>query len=376
MEDKESKTFDATEQKKQDTKKKGQTVRSKELSNFLTLMMCSILMLMLANNDFIGFVDWFKGTFEFDKESLESNDGLWSKTQASVEGAFVIIVVYSFVTLLGTIAGNLLIGGWVFAPKNAAPKFSKLDPIKGIQRMFSMKTVVELIKSILKVALLAASAYFFIGGYYDEIVNLNLTSVHWFGSYAVKTAAYYFFAISMVLIIVVSIDAPFQIYDHLKNLKMSLQEIKDEHKNAEGDPHVKGKIKEAQMRASQARMMSDVPNATVVITNPTHYSVALLYDESEHGVPIVVASGVDSVAFRIREVAKFNDVIVLESPALARSLYRHADVGDAIPESLFRAVSVVINFVWQLNEMSSKDKIKNIELVESLEVPESMQYDG
>jgi len=377
--DKDSKTFDASEQKKEDTKKKGQTVRSKELSNFLTLFVCSSFLLFLSHNDFIGFVEWFKASVQFDKDLIESDISMVTKVSDSISSALLVIIIYSLVALTGTIVGNLAIGGWVFAPNNASPKFSKLDPIKGIAKMFSMKTLVDLIKNILKVVLLSVSAYMYITGYLDEIINLNMTSVTWFGIYAVQTAALYFFLISMVLLIVVAIDAPYQIYDHLKNLKMSLKELKDENKNAEGDPHVKAKIKEAQMRASQSRMMSDVQKATVIITNPTHYSVALHYDsddDSEYAVPVVVALGVDTVAFKIREIAKFHEVLVLESPVLARSLYRHGKIGEPIPESLFKAVSVIINFVWNLNEMSGKDRVRNYNVVENLGVPEDMRFDG
>lgn len=376
MEDKDDKQYEATQKKLDDTRKKGQTSRSKELSNFITLFFASIAFLFLAYGDGSFFLDWFEMSFTFEKLHTMSEEDYFNKIKSSISSAILLIFGFSFLSLVGAMIGNLAIGGWVFAVKNAAPKLEKLNPIKGFKKIFSMKTLVELLKSIIKLILLSGVGFFFVRAYQVEIFTMSRSSVEAIGIYSVQTTAIFFFLVTLALILVVVVDAPYQLFEFLKNQRMSHKELKDEHKNSEGDPHVKGKIREAQRRVAMGRMMEDVPTADVVVTNPTHYSVALKYDESKHNAPIVVASGVDTIANRIKEIAKENTVPVIESPELARSLFKFVDVGTAIPTELYEVVAQVIMFVSDLEKLTIEQKQRGLDHLEELSVPNKLKYSG
>lgn len=374
-EDKDSKTFDPSHKKLQDAKKKGQTVRSKELSNFITLLVCVIF--YYAVSPFIEpmMTSWFDRSFTFEKELLYSEVDFYQRINDAFFNCFLIIMVILIVVGTGSFLGNLIIGGWVFAPKNAFPKMEKVSPLKGLKRMFSMKTVVELIKSVLKLLLLASVSYFIIKIYLTELLTMSFLSIDDLGGFSLDLAALYFSLIVLSLIGVVVVDAPYQFFEHISNLKMSYKDLKDENKEQEGDPHQKGYMRQKQREISSAGMLHKVKDADVVVTNPTHYSVALSYDGGDEA-PTVVASGVDSLAFKIREIAKEHKVQVLESPELARSLYKHVDVGKPVPESLFEAVALVITYIKRLEQYTVDQRFRNKKMIGKIKVPNEMKYEG
>ena len=374
-EDKDSKTFDPSHKKLQDAKKKGQTVRSKELSNFITLLVCVIF--YYAVSPFIEpmMVSWFDRAFTFEKELLYSYVDFFQRIKDSFLNCVFLIMIILIVVGTGSFLGNLIIGGWVFAPKNAFPKMEKISLLKGLKRMISMKTIVELIKSVLKLLLLASVSYFLIKFYITELLTMSFLSIDDLGGFSVDLAALYFSLIVLSLIGVVVVDAPYQFFEHISNLKMSYKDLKDENKELEGDPQQKGYMRQKQREISSAGMLHKVKDADVVVTNPTHYSVALSYAGGDEA-PIVVASGVDSLAFKIREIAKEHKVQVLESPELARSLYKHVDVGKPVPESLFEAVALVITYIKRLEQYTVDQRFRNKKMIGKIKVPKNMKYEG
>lgn len=225
-----------------------------------------------------------------------------------------------------------------------------MDPIKGLGRMFSMRSLIELVKAIAKVGLVLSVAILILNLRTEDLLSIAEEPVVPAMAHVVWTMAWSFFLLACATIIIAIIDVPFQIYDHQKKLRMTKQEVKDEYKDTEGKPEVKGKIRQLQREMAQRRMMQDVPTADVVITNPTHYAVALKYDQMSMGAPVVVAKGADEMAFKIMEVARANKVEILRTPPLTRAVYHNSDIGQEIPDGLYMAIAQVLAYVFQLRQ--------------------------
>jgi len=342
------KTEEPTSKKLEDAKKKGQIARSKELGTMFVLIFSAISLLLYGPE--IG-----KGLYNIMGRMLSLNRSetydttkmfaVWSEVASALlfpMAMFVLIIV------IAAFIGNTLLGGFNFSWEAAAPKPSKMSPIKGFKRMFGPQAAIELVKSILKFALVAIFAVFLIQTFFDEILHLSIESAPSNIIHALEMLSWMFLGLSCTLVIIAAIDAPYQSYNHNKQLKMTMQEIKDEYKNSEGDPQIKARIRQTQRQMSQRRMMQDVPDADVIVTNPTHYSVALKYDTERAGAPIVLAKGIDEMAMQIRKIAKGNEVPIVESPMLTRALYHTAEIGQQIPDQLFTAVAQVLAYVFQL----------------------------
>lgn len=297
---------------------------------------------------------------------------VWSEVASALlfpMAMFVLIIV------IAAFIGNTLLGGFNFSWEAAAPKPSKMSPMKGFKRMFGPQAAIELVKSILKFALVAIFAVFLIQTFFDEILHLSIESAPSNIIHALEILSWMFLGLSCTLVIIAAIDAPYQSYNHNKQLKMTMQEIKDEYKNSEGDPQIKARIRQTQRQMSQRRMMQDVPDADVIVTNPTHYSVALKYDTERAGAPIVLAKGIDEMAMQIRKIAKGNEVPIVESPMLTRALYHTAEIGQQIPDQLFTAVAQVLAYVFQLKRFKKGRGKRPIPLKSKLPIPDDFKYD-
>jgi flagellar biosynthesis protein FlhB len=261
-----------------------------------------------------------------------------------------IIATMPFLTLLviAAIISPLAMGGWSFSGKPLQPDLKKMDPIKGMGRVFSLKGLMELGKALAKFLLVGSMGYFLLKTHIEGFLSLGNESLAQGISRMGSELIWVFILLSSMLIFVALVDAPFQMWDHSRKQKMTRQEIKDERKETDGNPEVKGKIRQTQQEISQRRMMQEVPKADVVITNPTHYAVALRYDQLNMGAPIVVALGADEIAGHIRRIAVANDVPLLSAPPLARSLYHNCELDGEIPSGLFLAVAQVLAYVFQL----------------------------
>jgi flagellar biosynthetic protein FlhB len=255
---------------------------------------------------------------------------------------------FLLLVLLVAAFSPLLMNGWLFSTKALIPNFSKLDPMAGVARMFSMNSLVELMKAIGKTVIVGSIGAWVVWHNRESVLLLigepitraipHLGGLIWWS----------FAAIMMGMLIIVAIDVPFQLWEHNKKLKMTKEEVRQESKETEGDPQVKGRIRSMQREIARRRMMSAIPTADVVVTNPTHYAVALKYSEKGMRAPVVVAKGSHLLAARIKEIAAEHRVPILEAPPLARALHKHTDLGEAIPEALYNAVAEVLAYVYQL----------------------------
>jgi flagellar biosynthetic protein FlhB len=368
------KTEEPTEKKISDARKKGQIARSKELGTMFVLVGSAVALIIMGNTLATSLMGMMKRLFSISRrEALDHNalfivvgDGI-SLVVWPMIWIFVIIAIAAFV-------GNTLLGGISFSLEAMAPKASKMSPQAGFKRMFGAQSYVELIKSILKFFVVFIVAYLLLSGLFDQILGLSRESIPINFTHAMNLLLGMFLTLTVSLVIIAVIDAPYQVWNHNKQLKMTKQEIKDEHKTSEGSPENKGRIRRTQYEMSQRRMMEDVAQSDVIITNPTHYSVALQYDAVIGGAPVLMAKGVDEMALHIRTIAKGNNIEIVQSPALARSLYYTAKVGDDIPEELFAAVAQVLAFIFQLNEHRKGNARKPTPVAKTLPIPDDFKY--
>lgn len=344
------KTEKATPKKKEDSRKKGQAAKSNDVNTAITLF-AAFLML------------WFMGAQLLQKlmhlvEFLLREGLMFEITEENIHLLFVQLIkesVWLAAPILGAImvAGifsNFIQIGFMFSTEPIMMKLSHLDPIQGLKRIYSLRALVELMKSILKITSVGAVAFFVIWNKKDQLMRLSQisldSSLALFGHLVYQMGFY----VSMLLIALSLLDFLYQKYDFEKNIRMSKQDIKDEYKKSEGDPKIKSKIKEKQRQMAMRRMMKDIPNADVIITNPTHYAIALKYDDGKMHAPVVVAKGVDYVAQKIKELGMASSVSMVENRLLARTLYSRTDIGDPIPEDLFKAVAEILAYVYQIKK--------------------------
>jgi flagellar biosynthetic protein FlhB len=250
--------------------------------------------------------------------------------------------------MLAALLSPLVLGGWNFSGDALAPKFERLSPLAGFKRMFSMNSIVELLKALAKFGVVAAVAVMVLWKDAPALLALGREPTAQAIGHAVKLSGKGFLLVATGMLLIAAIDVPFQILQYLKKLKMSHQEIREEMKSSEGSPEIKGRIRQIQQQIARQRMMQDVPTADVIVTNPTHFAVAIRYDENRMRAPVVVAKGADVIAARIRELGGEHAVPIFEAPPLARVLYRNVDIGGEIPASLYVAVAQVLTYIFQL----------------------------
>lgn len=259
-------------------------------------------------------------------------------------------------TVAGAMATPLVLHGWLFSPKALAPRFERLDPFKGVKRMFSLNSISELVKAIMKALLIGGVIYWVVTRQRDQLFALIVqpfdTALPAFGQMLIYASV----ALVAGLAVIAAIDVPFQLWRYYRGLRMTKEEIRQENKEMEGDPQLKARIRSQQREVARRRMMAQVPKADVVVTNPTHFAVALKYDRDTMSAPQVVAKGMNLVAQRIRGLATEHRVPVVEAPPLARALHRHAEVGDQVPAALYTAVAEVLAYVYQLGQYMGSDR--------------------
>lgn len=345
------KTEKATPRKKQDARKKGQVAKSADVNTALSLLTVFLSFLFIGAYMRDHIMLMMKGTFQ-DYLLLDLTDQ--NVHDFFLTMSFQVAQILAPVMAIALVAGvlsNYLQVGFLFSAEAIQMKLNKLDPIQGFKRIYSIRAIVELFKSLLKISFVGLVTFAVIWLDIENILRLSQLTVEqsflYIASLTVKMGLF----ASGALLILSLLDYLYQRFDYEKNLKMSKQDIKDEYKKSEGDPLIKSKIKQKQREMSMRRMMQDVPTADVVITNPTHYAIALKYDESKSDAPYVVAMGVDLVAQKIKEVAKENNIMMVENRPLARALYDQVDIGQAVPEEFFQAVAEIIAYVYQAKSM-------------------------
>jgi flagellar biosynthetic protein FlhB len=269
--------------------------------------------------------------------------------------AMLTLAPFLLLTVIGALAAPVLLnGGWIFSPKALSLNFERLDPIQGVRRMISWQSIAEMVKGMLKALLLGGIVWWVVSHERDNLFALLAqpleTALPSFG----RMILYAFIGFVAGLAVIALIDVPFQLWRYYAGLRMTKEELRQEMKELEGDPQLKARIRSQQREIARKRMMSEVPKADVVVTNPTHFAVALKYDKERMGAPQVVAKGMNLVAQKIRELAAENDVPVLELPPLARALHRHVEIGEAIPTALYTAVAEVMAYVYQMNQFMAQ----------------------
>ncbi len=342
-------TEQATPKRLKESREKGQVPRSKELNSMALLMASGGGFMLMGEGMLTDLSEVLRNGLQIKNAQLIDANGITEilgdtmlNSLLVVSPLFVLITIVVLLTPIG-------LGGWSFSMKAVSFKFEKIDPIKGIGRIFALRGLVELLKVLAKFILVASVSAVIIWSLIDELVGLGTEPLQVALSHLAKLCGWMFMASSSVLIIIAAIDAPFQLWQHNKQLKMTKQEIKDESKETDGRPEVKGRMRAMQQEMSKRRMMEAVPTADVVITNPTHYAVALKYDQMSSGAPVVVAKGADIIAMHIRTVASENEVAIVSAPPLARALYASTEIDQEIPGGLYVAVATILSYVYQLN---------------------------
>ncbi len=369
------KSQEPTQKRIQDARKKGDIARSKELTTLALLMASAASALLFGGSVGQTMLGLFSFNFDLKQEEALDTAFMSYHLYRSLFDAFLSLWAFFLLVTIAVIFSSVALGGWNFSGESLQPKGSRIDPIAGFKRMFSLKSLVELFKAIAKVLLVGSTAILAIYLLRPELMMLTSEAVRVAIDHALTIIAWAFLVISAAMIIVVLIDVPFQMYDYKKKLKMTMQEVKDEMKSTEGKPEVKSKIRQLQYEMSQRKMMKEVPTADVVITNPTHYAVAIRYDQSQSDAPIVIAKGVDFMALKIREVAQEYEVTVLESPALARALYYAAELDEEVPSGLYTAVAQVLAYVFQLRDPDQSRSVIRPPAEKELQIPPEFRRD-
>ncbi|NMH71169.1 flagellar biosynthesis protein FlhB [Bacillus sp. RO3] len=346
------KTEKATPKKRDDARKKGQTAKSQDVNTAIILL--AVFLFLTFSGSYIGNIvfDLFNQTFrEYMLMELSENT-VQVITMDIMKEMAMLLGPIMLVALIAGLFSNYIQVGVMFTTQPLQPKLEKIDPIKGFKRIFSLRAIVELLKSILKISFVGAITFVILWMNIEQVLSLSFKSV---GDSLLTMASLTIqmgIAASLALLFLSLFDFLYQRFDFEKNIRMSKQDLKDEHKNIEGDPLIKSKIKQRQREMAMRRMMQEVPEADVVITNPTHFAIALKYDENKMDAPYVVAKGVDYLAQKIKYIANENDVIMVENRPLARSLYDSAEIGDAVPEEFFKAVAEILAYVYRIkNQM-------------------------
>ena len=370
------KTEDPTEKRKKDSREKGEIARSKELNTLAIMLAGSGALLVFGGMLAQDLMELMRLNFTLSREVIMDQSSMGKFLMNSGVIALVAIQPIMITLLLAAFLGPIALGGWLFAAGSLAPKFSRMNPGAGLKRMFSMKSVIELLKALAKFLIILAVALVVLSGDVDDLLRIAHEPLDRAIIHSLQLVGWSTLWMACGLIIIAAVDVPVQLWESIKKLKMTKQEVRDEHKDQEGRPEVKQRIRQVQREMSQRRMMAAIPDADVVITNPTHYAVALKYDSEKGGAPMLLAKGSDFLALKIREIAVANYVMLLESPALARSIYYSTELEEEIPGGLYLAVAQVLAYVYQIRQhRAGKGKFPE-PLKDDLPIPPDLRRDS
>lgn len=373
--DGQEKTEEPTGKRISDARKKGQLPRSREAGTFFVLLSGVLSIWLMSSFLGKGMTAMMKNSFELTREQAFDLTELARVFYQNIFLVAIPLIVICGIMLIAAFFGNIMIGGMNFSSEAIMPKFDKLNPLNGIKRMVSLNALIELIKSIAKVSCIGIICYWLLSSRINEILRLSYIDPYSAVHDAFVILFWFMLIIVCAMIPIIMIDVPFQFWNYRQQLRMTKQELKDELKDTEGNPQIKSRIKRLQYEMAARRMMSKVPKADVVVTNPTHYAVALSYDPDGQLAPLVVAKGVDEVAEKIKEIAREYNIPILQLPPLARSLYYTTDLDHEIPRGLFQAVAQVL--AWVLGVKAYKNgKSPNPprDLDTNLPIPDELKF--
>lgn len=347
-EDGQEKTESATPKRREEARQKGQIPRSRDLSAAAVLMTGGVALSSLGGQvggDLYGIMR--RGLTLSREQALDATQMVPTLSDAAWEGLLAMVPVLGLL-LLAAVLAPLVLGGWSFSTEALMPQFNRLNPLAGIKRMFAMRSLVELMKALAKFGIVATVAVLVLWQNTPALLALGREPTAQAIVHAVELSGQGLILISAGMLLIAGFDVPYQLWQYARQLKMTREEVRREMKESEGSPEVKGRIRQLQQQMARQRMMQDVPKADVIVTNPTHFAVALRYDENRMRAPVVVAKGVDLVATRIREIANEHSVPIFEAPPLARVLYKNVDIGGEVPASVYVAVAQVLSYIFQL----------------------------
>ena len=369
------KTEQPTEKRINDAREKGQVPRSKEFTTVIVLMASAVAMMFVGADLVESVSNVMEKSFTLTRKQLFDPVAMAHHMIHSLETIAFDLGIFFGITILAALIAPASIGGWNFSAQAMAPKLERLDPLKGLKRILGPQGLIELVKALGKFILVGTISVFVLWGLRDQLLTLGMQEVNVAMASLGELVLWVFLAISSSLIIIAAIDVPFQHWNHNRQLKMTKQELKDESKETDGNPEVKGRIRRMQVELSQQRMMQEVPDADVIITNPTHYAVALRYNQTGDGAPYVVAKGSDLMAQQIRIVGEANEVPILSAPPLTRAIYFSTELGEEIPSGLYIAVAQVLAFVFQLRRYNNRGGNKPKLDTEDLPIPDEYKRD-
>ena len=368
------KTEDPTEKRKKDSREKGESARSKELNTLAIMLAGSSGLLIFGGALAQELMELMRLNFSLSREVVLNTGSMGAYLLHSGKIALLAVQPVLVTLLLAALIGPISLGGWLFAAGSLAPKFSRMNPAAGIKRMFSAKALVELLKALAKFFIVLIVALLVLTSDIDDLQRiahepLELAIIH-----SVQVVGWSALWMACGLFLIAAVDVPVQLWESHKKLLMTKQEVRDEHKDQEGRPEVKQRIRQLQREMSQRRMMSAIPDADVIITNPTHYAVALKYDPEKGSAPLLLAKGSDFLALKIREIGAKHDILLLESPALARSIYHSTELEQEIPAGLYLAVAQVLAYVYQIRQHQA-GKGKRPDPLKDLPIPPDLRRD-
>jgi len=368
-------TEQPTPRKLQQAREKGQVPTSRELNTMLMMLLAGVSILFIGPGIAHDFLDLFRRHLNISRENIFDVTAMPVFLESAVIESLITLAPFFVIMILAAVVGPLMMGGVTFSAKALSFKWDKLDPITGMGRVFSKKGLVELVKALVKFLIIGLTAVLFLYAQIDVYLGLGSEPLVQALPHMADLLNWSFLAIASVLVFIALVDVPFQVWDYTQQLKMTIQEIRDENKDTEGNPDVRSRVKSVQREMAQRRMMAEVPKADVIITNPEHYSVAIKYDQTNMSAPIVVAKGVDIIAMQIRTIAREHEVPILQAPPLARALHHTTEIDAEIPASLYLAVAQVLAYVFKLRTDPRWNKRKKEHKMNDLPIPDDMQFD-
>ena len=368
------KTEDPTEKRKKDSREKGEIARSKELNTLAIMLAGSAGLLIFGGALAQDLMELMRYNFSLSREVLLNPDSMGAFLLHSGKIALIAVQPVLITLLIAALVGPISLGGWLFAAGSLAPKFSRMNPAAGIKRMFSAKALVELLKALAKFFIILIVALLVLKSDIDDLLRIAHEPLELAVIHSLQVVGWSALWMACGLILIAAVDVPVQLWESHQKLLMTKQEVRDEHKDQEGRPEVKQRIRQVQREMSQRRMMAAIPDADVIITNPTHYAVALKYDPEKGGAPMLLAKGSDFLALKIREIGTKHNILLLESPALARSIYYSTELEQEIPAGLYLAVAQVLAYVYQIRQYQA-GKGKRPAPLKDLPIPADLRRD-
>jgi flagellar biosynthetic protein FlhB len=368
-------TEQATPKRLREAREKGQIARSRELTTFSLMFASCIGFFLMGSNIVESIMDSMRDSFQPSMDKLFSPEILPKFFLSQLTDVLLTVAPLLVFLVVVALISPIALGGWSFSTDALMAKWERVNPISGIKRIFSWKSLLELIKALAKFGLVAAVAALFIWSHRKQLVVLSGDDIDVGLKNSGEILLWAFAVISSPLLIVVAIDVPFQLWDHAKQLRMTRQEVKDENKETEGNPEMRARVRSIQREMAKRRMMADVPRADVIITNPTHYAVAIKYDQEKMRAPVVLAKGKDLIASQIRSVAQIYRIPIVSAPALTRSVYHSTPLNKEIPTGLYMAVAQVLAYIYQLKAKGYGEFSRKKKSFDDVPIPDDLRRD-